>query len=317
MSGNKSFARSMNGINNIEINEVQFPDGSTITSASNLVQLDTTNDFTSNNSFNNNLPTSTKTPEVGDLTDVMILNKYSADLLYSGTDENDYITAFTRDGNTGVITLTQSNTGDPITSETITTITDTQLNAIDNAVLKTTDQEIDGIKTFVDIPKIKIPTGGTLPTPTDNAELTTKNYVDTTAVLKTTDQEIGGTKTFVDFPEIKLTDAVPPAVPDPTANNQFATKKYVDDNAGGSGDAVLNGGDATTPQIFTGFNEFENTTTFTNTIRVNEGDGTNDDPEIIMTAPAGYANLIQQSSTRLSGVGSSNRIFNQQTKLTK
>ena len=73
MSGNKSFARSMNGINNIEINEVQFPDGSTITSASNLVQLDTTNDFTSNNSFNNNLPTSTKTPEVGDLTDVMIL----------------------------------------------------------------------------------------------------------------------------------------------------------------------------------------------------------------------------------------------------
>ena len=133
MSGNKSFARSMNGINNIEINEVQFPDGSTITSASNLVQLDTTNDFTSNNSFNNNLPTSTKTPEVGDLTDVMILNKYSADLLYSGTDENDYPTAFTRNGTTGEITLTTADTGTPLSGDTsITSITDAQISAITN-----------------------------------------------------------------------------------------------------------------------------------------------------------------------------------------
>jgi len=279
MSGNKSFARSMNGINNIEINEVQFPDGSTITSASNLVQLDTTNDFTSNNSFNNNLPTSTKTPEVGDLTDVMILNKYSADLLYSGTDENDYITAFTRDGNTGVITLTQSNTGDPITSETITTITDTQLNAIDNAVLKTTDQEIDGIKTFVDIPKIKVPTGGTLPTPTDNAELTTKNYVDTTAVLKTTAQEIDGEKTFVDFPKIKLDENN--NTPNPTANNQFATKKYVDDNAGGSTPTNMVTTDTT--QVISGLKQFSNqrpkafasatTTTATSQELITKGDG--------------------------------------------
>ena len=279
MSGNKSFARSMNGINNIEINEVQFPDGSTITSASNLVQLDTTNDFTSNNSFNNNLPTSTKTPEVGDLTDVMILNKYSADLLYSGTDENDYITAFTRDGNTGVITLTQSNTGDPITSETITTITDTQLNAIDNAVLKTTDQEIDGIKTFVEIPKIKVPTGGTLPTPTDNTELTTKSYVDTTAVLKTTAQEIDGIKTFVDFPLIKLDENN--NTPNPTANNQFATKKYVDDNAGGSTPTNMVTTDTT--QVISGLKQFSNqrpkafasatTTTATSQELITKGDG--------------------------------------------
>ena len=34
-------ARSMNGINNIEVNNIEFPDGSTISSASNLVQLDT------------------------------------------------------------------------------------------------------------------------------------------------------------------------------------------------------------------------------------------------------------------------------------
>ena len=43
---NRGFNRSMNGINDIEVNEVQFPDGSTISSASNLVQLDTNNNFT-------------------------------------------------------------------------------------------------------------------------------------------------------------------------------------------------------------------------------------------------------------------------------
>ena len=131
MSGNKSFSRSMNGINNIEINEVQFPDGSTITSASNIVQLDTTNDFTSNNSFNSNLPTSTKQHDVDELTDNMILNKQNADKLYTGTDTNDFITGFSRNGTTGVITLTQEDTGTPLSGATsFTSITDDEITAI-------------------------------------------------------------------------------------------------------------------------------------------------------------------------------------------
>ena len=131
MSGNKSFSRSMNGINNIEINEVQFPDGSTITSASNIVQLDTTNDFTSNNSFNSNLPTSIKQHEVGDLTDFMILNKQNADKLYTGTDTNDFTTAFGRDGATGIITLTTADTGTPLSgASSFTSITDDEITAI-------------------------------------------------------------------------------------------------------------------------------------------------------------------------------------------
>ena len=177
MSGNKSFSRSMNGINNIEINEVQFPDGSTITSASNIVQLDTTNDFTSNNSFNSNLPTSTKEHDVEDLTAYMILNKQNADKLYTGTDTNNFITSFSRNGTTGVITLQQADTGVPITTETYTSITDAEISAIGDAVLKTTAQEIDGVKTFVDFPEIK-KVGEVVPDPTTNEQFATKKYVD-------------------------------------------------------------------------------------------------------------------------------------------
>ena len=75
-----------------------------------------------------------------------------------------------------------------------------------------------------------------------------------------TDETIFGVKTFNEFPKIKLDGN--DNTPDPTANNQLATKKYVDDNAGGSGDAVLNGGDTTTPQEFTGVNKFSNETEF-------------------------------------------------------
>jgi len=265
-------ARSMNGINNIEVNNIEFPDGSTISSASNLVQLDTNNVFTGNTAYENNLPTSNVNPLVGDINNNTMLNKFSADKLYIGNAEISEcfdgasitgrdITLTRVDGeNDEVISIPETSLSTCVlkttdqeidgektfveipkikipTGGTLPTPTDnaelTTKSYVDTtAVLKTTAQEIDGEKTFVDIPKIKIPTGGTLPTPTDNAELTTKSYVDTTAVLKTTAQEIGGTKTFVDFPEIKLTDAVPPAVPDPTANNQFATKKYVDDNGG-------------------------------------------------------------------------------------
>jgi len=124
-------AKSMNGINNIEINEVQFPDGSTITSAKNLVQLDTNNNFTSFNTYNTNLPTSDVNPELGVINNNTILNKHAADKLYTGTDQNDYPTAFTRNGTTGVVKLTTSTTGTPLTGDTIiTSITDTQINAI-------------------------------------------------------------------------------------------------------------------------------------------------------------------------------------------
>jgi len=266
----------MNGINNIEVNNIEFPDGSTISSASNLVQLDTNNVFTGNTAYENNLPTSNVNPLVGDINNNTMLNKFSADKLYIGNAEIsecfDGASITGRD-----ITLTRVD-GE---NDEVISIPETSLST---CVLKTTDQEIDGEKTFVEIPKIKIPTGGTLPTPTDNAELTTKSYVDTTAVLKTTAQEIDGektfgTKTFVDFPEIKLTDAVPPAVPDPTANNQFATKKYVDDNGGTPTNMVT----TDTIQNISGLKGFSNqrpkayasatTTTATSQELITKGDG--------------------------------------------
>ena len=80
-------ARSMNGINNIEVNNIEFPDGSTISSASNLVQLDTNNVFTGNTAYENNLPTSNVNPLVGDIGNNTMLNKFSADKLYIGNDE--------------------------------------------------------------------------------------------------------------------------------------------------------------------------------------------------------------------------------------
>ena len=79
-------ARSMNGINNIEVNNIEFPDGSTISSANNLVQLDTNNNFTGNNTYNTNLPTSDVNPLVGAITNNTMLNKFSADKLYTAID---------------------------------------------------------------------------------------------------------------------------------------------------------------------------------------------------------------------------------------
>jgi len=293
MSGNKSFARSMNGINNIEINEVQFPDGSTITSASNLVQLDTTNDFTSNNSFNSNLPTSTKEHAVGELTDNMILNKKSADLLYSGTDENDFITGFSRNGNTGEITLTQSNTGDPITSETITTITDTQLNAIGtntNNTIKSVDfntgngiltltkdddntltKDLDGryFHTLVanDIPNLNASkiTEGTI----DAERIPDLPYVSVGTEETHDDETIYGIKTFHEPPVCST---------QPTTNFQLANREYVLSVASsGIGDAVLNAGTEASPQTFAGVNTFDSVNLKGNVFTEN-GAGTLDSP---------------------------------------
>lgn len=131
MSGNRSFERSMNGINNIEVNDIEFADGSTISSASSLVQLDTNNNFIGNNTFNVNLPTSSVNPNLIDINDNTILNKHAGDKLYSATDENDFTTAFDRDGTTGEITLTTANTGTPLSGDTsITSITDAEITAI-------------------------------------------------------------------------------------------------------------------------------------------------------------------------------------------
>ena len=118
-------------------------------------------------------------------------------------------------------------------------------------------------------------------------------------------------------PQLVATDTTT----NPTANEFITKADGVDLFGSVTGNAQLDGGvSIEEPQTFTGFNEFENTTNFKNTIRVNEGDGANDDPEILMTAPAGYANLIQQNSTRLSGLGSSNRILqvaNQTNEITQ
>tara|TARA_R110002050_G_scaffold106978_1_gene217222 strand:- start:12173 stop:14176 length:2004 start_codon:yes stop_codon:yes gene_type:complete len=142
----------MNGINNIEVNEVEFPDGSTITSAQSLVQLDTNNNFTSFNTFNVNLPTSDVNPELENINNNTMLNRFSADQLYSTTDTNDYITGFSRNGNTGVITLTQANTGNPIGTADITTITDEELTAIgtntNNTINSVDFNTTDGVLTL-------------------------------------------------------------------------------------------------------------------------------------------------------------------------
>jgi hypothetical protein len=121
----------MNGINNIEVNDIEFADGSTISSASSLVQLDTNNNFIGNNTFNVNLPTSSVNPNLIDINDNTILNKHAGDKLYSATDQNDFPTAFERDGLTGEITLTTADTGIPLSGDTsITSITDAEISAI-------------------------------------------------------------------------------------------------------------------------------------------------------------------------------------------
>jgi hypothetical protein len=94
-----------------------------------------------------------------------------------------------------------------------------------------------------------------------------------TSSTSNTAETIYGVKTFDVFPKIKLDEN--DNTPSPTANNQFATKKYVDDNAGGSGDAVLDGGTTGTQQDFTGFNKFSNYTEFVDILLKNTAVNTN------------------------------------------
>ena len=189
-------ARSMNGINNIEVNNIEFPDGSTISSASNLVQLDTNNVFTGNTAYENNLPTSNVNPLVGDINNNTMLNKFSADKLYIGNDEISE--CFNGASITGRdITLTRVD-GE---NDEVIAIPETSLST---CVLKTTDQEIDGEKTFVDFPKIKLDENNNTPNPTANNQLATKKYVDdnaggstpTNMVTTDTTQVISGLKQF-------------------------------------------------------------------------------------------------------------------------
>ena len=184
---NRGFQRSMNGINDIEVNEVQFPDGSTISSASNLVQLDTNNNFTAFNTFNVNLPTSTQTPtNPTDLT-----TKSYVDGL---TDNNDFVTGFSRDAITGDITLTTADIGTPLLGSTsLTGITDAQLsqistnatdignntiaiNTLNGEAVKLTGNQtiISGVKTFNVLPECSV-------TPTTAFQLVNKDYVDNNA----------------------------------------------------------------------------------------------------------------------------------------
>ena len=133
-------AKSMNGINNIEINEVQFPDGSTISSANNLVQLDTNNNFTSFNTYNTNLPTSDVNPDLAAITNNTILNRRAADKLYIGNDEISE--CFNGASITGRdITLTRVDNANP----EVIPIPETSLST---CVLLTGTQAISGRKTF-------------------------------------------------------------------------------------------------------------------------------------------------------------------------
>tara|TARA_R110002012_G_scaffold202984_1_gene372198 strand:+ start:475 stop:2217 length:1743 start_codon:yes stop_codon:yes gene_type:complete len=217
---NRGFERSMNGINDIEVNEVQFPDGSTISSASNLVQLDTNNNFTAFNTFDVNLPTSTKTPDSAN----QFTTKTYVDNL---PDANNYPTAFERDGTTGIVKLSVNDTGTPLSGDTIyTSITDAQISQISQIATNTND--ITNLTTATNecFDDVAISGNDLTFSRVDNANPKTIVIptTDTTDFVdKTNDQTIGGVKTFNEPPECSTT---------PTTSNQLANKSYVDTQAG-------------------------------------------------------------------------------------
>jgi len=208
-----SSVRSMNGINNIEVNEVEFPDGSTITSAQNLVQLDTNNNFTSNNTFNVNLPTSDVNPDLIHINNNTMLNKHSADKLYIGNDEISE--CFNGASITGRdITLTRID-GE---NEEVISIPETSLST---CVLKTGTQTIDDVKTFTSFP-VKSGTTLTDLTPTADGQLTPKKYLD---------HKLGVIDTIID----EIRDNVYDDAEITTANNvNTLTLKRPDGGSGGN-----------------------------------------------------------------------------------
>ena len=259
---NRGFKRSMNGINDIEVNEVQFPDGSTISSASNLVQLDTNNNFTAFNTFDVNLPTSTLDPLVADIGGNTILNKNSADKLYSTTDQNDYPTAIDRNGLTGEITLTTADTGTPLSGDTtITSITDAQISAIgtNTTAIGTNASNIATNTSNIASNTADIITNTTaIGTNTADIITNTSNIATNTTAIGNNTTDIGNNTTAIS----DLTTATNPCFNNASINGQVITLTPITGTPttitipSSTGDAVLSAGTNGTPQDFTGVNKF-------------------------------------------------------------
>ena len=186
------------------------------------------NVYTGTNTFNVNLPTSSETPTSG----AQLITKAYADATYStGVNTNDYVTGFSRNALTGAVTITQSDTGTPITSESYTSITDTQINAIGTNTGNITTNASN----------ISTNTGNITTNGTNISNLTTAtNPCFKSASLAGQDltlTPISGTATVISLPS-------------------------------GTGDAVLAGGTSGSRQIFTGFNTFTNDLTMSGAVGI-------------------------------------------------
>ena len=224
-------ARSMNGLNDIEVNEITFEDGSTLTSTEEVAFLNKNNNYTALNSYSI-LPFKTGTGT--DLNPINAGDMATKHFVEAQTDNNDFITAFTHDATNGNIVLTQEDTGTPITTTTLAgaTITTTERNNLKECFDAVDINGNDLTFSRVDDANPKI--------------------IDLNAVLKSTAQTIDGIKTFNEFPVKSGTGTDL----NPTNENEFATKYYVLANAAG-GDALLAGGTEAAPQSFIGFNKFD------------------------------------------------------------
>ena len=186
------------------------------------------NVYTGTNTFNVNLPTSSETPTSG----AQLITKAYADATYStGVNTNDYVTGFSRNALTGAVTITQSDTGTPITSESYTSITDAQINAIGTNTGNITTNASN----------ISTNTGNITTNGTNISNLTTAtNPCFKSASLAGQDltlTPISGTATVISLPS-------------------------------GTGDAVLAGGTSGSRQIFTGFNTFTNDLTMSGAVGI-------------------------------------------------
>jgi len=234
------------------------------------------NVFTGTNTFNVNLPTSSVTPTSGS----QLITKSFADATYStGTNTNDYVTGFSRNALTGAVTITQANTGTPITSESYTSITDAQINAI-------------GTNT------------GNITTNASNISTNTGNITTNASNISTNASNISTNGTNIS----NLTTATNPCFKSASLTGQDLTLTPISGTAtvislpSGTGDAVLAGGTSGSRQIFTGFN------TFTNDLTMSGAVGIGNRADIDMLGDKGF---IKQSATvqnKLLQNGASNEI---------
>ena len=193
----------MNGINNIEVNEVEFPDGSTITSAQSLVQLDTNNIFTAFNSFVEfPIKTGTTLTQLTPTADGQLTPKKYLDHKLGVIDTSlgivdTSINSITQsiiksvDFNTssGILTLTKDD------DSTLTKDLDGRYVSIGTSQTHT-DETIFGVKTFNEFPTKTINADGTITEPTEDEELTTKKYVDDNTASLDGVNPFSGTNTF-------------------------------------------------------------------------------------------------------------------------